>query len=183
VDWAGVWPMRRNPRTSDHAPGSPIRKAQEEFNQSYCELLHLLEQAFSGSPGQLGAAVGAMYGLKAQAQALMQTQPKTAQAHPGQPSSTSPLKIADRAAATPTKRSACYHKARRPSVRTYATGTSGRAPRHPDYQRLVTGPMAVLGADPALAAADAGDDTRAFFSHRRHTSACSLVAALASITL
>jgi hypothetical protein len=73
IDWDGVRPMRTNPRTSDHAPGSPIRAAQEEFNQSYCALLQVLERAFDGAPQMLGSAIGAMYTLKAQAQALMQT--------------------------------------------------------------------------------------------------------------
>ncbi|MDH2414430.1 ferritin-like protein [Nocardioides sp. CER19] len=72
VDWDGVWPMRPNPRIADHEPGSEIRVAQERFNVSYCTLLNHLEQAFNGNPGLLGAAVGEMYGLKAQAQALMQ---------------------------------------------------------------------------------------------------------------
>jgi hypothetical protein len=72
IDWDGVRPMATNPRTSDHAPGSPIRAAQEEFNQSYCTLLRLLERAFDGAPQMLGSAIGAMYTLKAQAQALMQ---------------------------------------------------------------------------------------------------------------
>ena len=73
VDWEGVRPMGDNPRTSDHAPGSPIRVAQERFNQSYCALLQLLERAFDGAPQMLGSAIGQMYTLKAQAQALMQT--------------------------------------------------------------------------------------------------------------
>jgi hypothetical protein len=64
--------MRSNPRTADHAPGSPIRTAQEEFNDSYCALLHQLEQAFGGNPEILATAIGAMYGLTAQARALMQ---------------------------------------------------------------------------------------------------------------
>ena len=72
IDWNGIRPMRRNPRTSDHAPGSPIRRAQEQFNDSYCTLLRLLGQAFNGSPQTLGTAVGSMYRLKAQAQALME---------------------------------------------------------------------------------------------------------------
>ena len=73
VDWDGVRPMGTNPRTSDHAPGSRIRVAQEEFNCSYCALLQFLEQAFDGAPQMLGAAIGAMYTLRAQAQALMET--------------------------------------------------------------------------------------------------------------
>jgi hypothetical protein len=72
VDWDGVLPMRANPRTSDHAPGSPIRAAQDEFNHTYCALLQQLDQAFNGRPEVLGPAGGAMYGLKDLAQALMQ---------------------------------------------------------------------------------------------------------------
>ncbi|GGN48057.1 hypothetical protein GCM10011579_000310 [Streptomyces albiflavescens] len=64
--------MRPNQRLADHPVGSPIRIAQEEFNQTYCVLLHLLDQAFNGSPKKLGAATGMMYALKAQAQGLME---------------------------------------------------------------------------------------------------------------
>ena len=74
IDWDGVRPMRNNPRTSDHAPGSTIRNSQEDFNHAYCELLRLLDKAFDGTPQILGAAIGGMYGLKAKAQALMQIQ-------------------------------------------------------------------------------------------------------------
>lgn len=72
VDYSAVAPMRPNPRLADHAPGSPIRIAQEGFNHTYCDVLQLLEQTFNGKPELLSAAVGAMYRLKAQAQALMQ---------------------------------------------------------------------------------------------------------------
>ncbi|MFG6201067.1 ferritin-like domain-containing protein [Nonomuraea sp. JJY05] len=71
VDLTGVRPMRRNPRLSDHEPGSAIRTAQEEFNHTYCAVLHLLERAFNGSPKLLRVATGTMYALKGQAQALM----------------------------------------------------------------------------------------------------------------
>ena len=74
IDWEAVRPMRANPQTSDHVAGSPTRLAQEDFNQSYCALLQLLEQAFNGAPQMLAAAIGAMYTLKAKAQALMQMQ-------------------------------------------------------------------------------------------------------------
>ncbi|HEY4455190.1 MAG TPA: ferritin-like protein [Pseudonocardiaceae bacterium] len=72
VDFDGVLPMRRNPRTTDHPEGSPIRLAQEEFNRTYCRLLRMLEQAFNGEPAKLKASVGMMYTLRAQAIALMQ---------------------------------------------------------------------------------------------------------------
>jgi hypothetical protein len=64
--------MRSNPRTTDHAPHSPIRAAQPGFNHAYCALLQLLDRAFNGNPHLLQAAIAGMYGLKAQAQALMQ---------------------------------------------------------------------------------------------------------------
>lgn len=72
LDLAGVYPMRPNPRLADHPLGSPIRVAQEEFNRTYSGLLHLLDQAFNGSPKTLGVATGTMYALKSQAVALMQ---------------------------------------------------------------------------------------------------------------
>ncbi|WP_329249093.1 CDGSH iron-sulfur domain-containing protein [Actinoallomurus sp. NBC_01490] len=71
VDLLGVLPMRPNPRLADHAPGSAIRTAQEEFDRTYCTLLHLLEEAFNGSPRLLAVATATMYKLKTQAQALM----------------------------------------------------------------------------------------------------------------
>lgn len=71
VDFDGVLPMRPNPRTADYPEGSPVRAAQEEFNQTYSLLLYQLEQAFTGEPGQLKDAVGTMFGLRKQAVALM----------------------------------------------------------------------------------------------------------------
>ncbi|MFC5263106.1 ferritin-like domain-containing protein [Kribbella qitaiheensis] len=71
VDFDGVRPMRHNRRLADHPPGHPIRVAQEEFNHTYCAVLHLLELAFNGSPRMLSVATGTMYALKAQAEALM----------------------------------------------------------------------------------------------------------------
>ena len=71
VDFDGVLPMRPNPRTADYPVGSPIRVAQEEFNNDYCLLLHLLERTFDGEPARMGEAVRQMYKVKGQAQALM----------------------------------------------------------------------------------------------------------------
>ncbi|MFB4308282.1 ferritin-like protein [Actinomadura sp. GTD37] len=71
VDFTGVHPMRPDPRPSDHAPTSPIRLAQEEFDRTYCAVLHLLDQAFDGSPEMFADATGAMSQLEAQARALI----------------------------------------------------------------------------------------------------------------
>jgi len=64
--------MRTNPRSADYAQGSAIRMAMDEFNRSYCGVLHLLHDCFNGSPNLLAIATGAMYALKAQAIELMQ---------------------------------------------------------------------------------------------------------------
>lgn len=71
VDLDGVLPMRPNPRTADYPVGSAVREAQDEFNYTYCELLRQLEQALNGSPTRLGPAVGTMFKIRDQAQALM----------------------------------------------------------------------------------------------------------------
>ncbi|WP_440099435.1 ferritin-like domain-containing protein [Streptosporangium sp. H16] len=62
VDLTGVFLLTPNPAD---------RAAQEEFNHTYCAILHLLEVAFNGSPTMLAVATGEMYALKAQAQELM----------------------------------------------------------------------------------------------------------------
>lgn len=72
VDWDAVHPMRPNPTIADSEAGTPVRDAQQAFNAAYCTLLWMLEQAFNGEPSMLGTATGAMFGLKSQAQALLQ---------------------------------------------------------------------------------------------------------------
>ncbi|MGS2641454.1 ferritin-like domain-containing protein [Streptosporangium sp. LJ11] len=62
VDLTGVFLLTPNPAD---------RAAQEEFNHTYCAILHLLEVAFNGSPTMLAVATGEMYALRAQAQKLM----------------------------------------------------------------------------------------------------------------
>jgi len=71
IDWDGVHLMRSNSRIADSPPNSPVRKAQEEFNRHYCNLLAGLELAFNGSPPLLVAAVEDMYWLKTKAKSLM----------------------------------------------------------------------------------------------------------------
>lgn len=84
VDLAGVHPMGPNPHLADHPLGSPIQTAQEAFNHTYRAVLHLLDQAFNGSPKMLRVATGTMYALKAQAQSLMEM----SDGQPARPSST-----------------------------------------------------------------------------------------------
>jgi hypothetical protein len=72
VDWEGVRPMQPNPRAEGHPLGTRIRTAQDEFNLAYCTILQLLDQTFDGNPQMLHHAIGAMFRLKDQANALMQ---------------------------------------------------------------------------------------------------------------
>ncbi|HZX08555.1 ferritin-like protein [Kribbella sp.] len=69
TDFAGVSPMQPNPHRSDN---EQIRAAQEAFDNTYCTLLYLLEQTFTGEPSMIRDAVRAMFGLKAEALKLMQ---------------------------------------------------------------------------------------------------------------
>ncbi|MFF0267541.1 ferritin-like protein [Kribbella sp. NPDC004536] len=69
LDLTGVSPMQPNPRRSDNPQ---IRAAQEEFDNTYCTLLFLLEQAFTGEPAMIRDATRAMFGLKAEVLKLMQ---------------------------------------------------------------------------------------------------------------
>ncbi len=71
VDWEAVHNMRPNPCSRDYPEGSEVRARMEEFNRSYSGVLHLLDRSFNGSPRLLAVALGAMYGLKEQALALM----------------------------------------------------------------------------------------------------------------
>lgn len=72
LDWQAVRPVMANPHVCNHAPGDPIRIAQEDFNQVYCALLQRLERVFNGAPQTLGMSIGAMYSLGKRAQSLMQ---------------------------------------------------------------------------------------------------------------
>ncbi|GAV38489.1 ferritin-like domain-containing protein [Streptomyces acidiscabies] len=74
VDPAGVRPVRPNQRAADQPEGSAIRTAQEAFNQTYCKMLNMLQQAFNGNPAMLAMSVGTMYVAKGQAQSLMALQ-------------------------------------------------------------------------------------------------------------
>ena len=67
VDWGAVHSMRENPRAADYPEGSEIRERLESFNLSYSCILHLLHEAFNGSPRLLAVATGLMYGLKEEA--------------------------------------------------------------------------------------------------------------------
>ncbi|MFB6720649.1 ferritin-like protein [Kribbella sp. NPDC056345] len=67
VDPAGLHPLSTGATTAE------IRQAQVAFDNTYCTILYLLQEAFTGDPAQLRDAVRTMFGLKAQATALFQS--------------------------------------------------------------------------------------------------------------
>lgn len=73
VDWSAVHPMRANPRCADFPPGTPVREAMDDFNDTYCSMLARLERTLDGNPAMLGAAVGTMFELKQRAADLVRT--------------------------------------------------------------------------------------------------------------
>jgi len=64
-----------NPTAAGYQEGSGARKACDDFNASYTGMLKILQAVFTGQPGQLGAAVGAMSTLDGMAQAMVATTP------------------------------------------------------------------------------------------------------------
>lgn len=62
LDPAGIAPMPPNPQPS---ADPAVRAAQLEFDNTYCMVLYLLEQAFNGEPTMIRDSIRAMYGLKA----------------------------------------------------------------------------------------------------------------------
>src|SRR5690348_16288010 len=73
IDWNGSYPMRENPRSSDYAPGSPVRVKMDAFNLLYSDTLRMLHRAFNGEPAQVALSLSSMRELKTLAVDLMQT--------------------------------------------------------------------------------------------------------------
>jgi rubrerythrin len=70
-DPAQVKPAVDDSHCSDYPEGSPARKACEEFNHTYTNLLKLLHEVFNGAPQSLDNSVGVMFELKEQAGNVM----------------------------------------------------------------------------------------------------------------
>jgi CDGSH-type Zn-finger protein len=73
IDWDAVHPMRDNPRTADHAPGSPVRAKMDAFNRQYSDMLRALHRVFNGEPAGMSGVVSAMRDLRTLAEELMTT--------------------------------------------------------------------------------------------------------------
>ncbi len=70
IHYDQVYNMAQNAKTADFV--SPeLMEMSHAFNRKYSELLYTLEEAFTGQPDQLMAAVAIMYELRYQAVALM----------------------------------------------------------------------------------------------------------------
>ena len=65
--------MPANPRIEHYPPGTRSRLVAEQFAGTYTRLLHALQQAFSGRPGALDAALGLMFELRLVAQDVLAT--------------------------------------------------------------------------------------------------------------
>jgi rubrerythrin len=70
-DPAQVKQIVDDPHCSDYPEGSPARKACEEFNHTYTNLLKLLHEAFNGAPQSLDNSIDVMFELKEQAGKVM----------------------------------------------------------------------------------------------------------------
>ena len=71
VDWNAVIDLRPNPKMKDYPAGSPLWRMALECNQTYMQLLNIIQVACTGSPDKLKQAIPVMYELKYQVQGLM----------------------------------------------------------------------------------------------------------------
>lgn len=71
IDFDAVWPMRTDPTVDDLPAGSDVRALCSEFNETYHELLGMLDRGLNGEQHRLGDAVGLMWSMRWQAEALM----------------------------------------------------------------------------------------------------------------
>ncbi|MFI9202456.1 ferritin-like protein [Streptomyces sp. NPDC053048] len=70
VSWRDVHPIDPEARVEDYPRGSAVRRAAEEFNEVYAQLLCVLEYAFTGAPSAIGTAAPVMLRLKGLAERL-----------------------------------------------------------------------------------------------------------------
>jgi hypothetical protein len=74
VDYAQVYPFKRNPKRRDYRAGSVLRKLNEDFNQRYSDMLRQLQEALNGSPKTLYTAImDSMHHLTPIAHQMMKT--------------------------------------------------------------------------------------------------------------
>lgn len=57
VDYQSVYPIKRNPKGTDYAPGSRLAALNDEFNRRYAVMLGQIAEAFNGTPHALYDAI------------------------------------------------------------------------------------------------------------------------------
>jgi len=70
-DATGVHPVITNPTASSYAPGSEANDKNTTFNQDFTSMVKHLQTGFTGSPHDIGIAIGTMRKLTRDARALM----------------------------------------------------------------------------------------------------------------
>ncbi|HEV7239744.1 MAG TPA: ferritin-like protein [Thermoanaerobaculia bacterium] len=74
IDWSDVYPAIPDPGTHDFSNDPPAAQAaQAACNQAYSQMVDALQQAMTGSAGQLGIAVRAMFDLRMAADVALKT--------------------------------------------------------------------------------------------------------------
>jgi hypothetical protein len=74
VDYAAVFPIRKNAKATDYPAGSEAASLNDAFNRRYTMVLRQLEQAINGEPKALYTAImNGMHGLTSLARQLMAT--------------------------------------------------------------------------------------------------------------
>jgi hypothetical protein len=74
IDWAAVYPAIHDPCTHDFSKDPPAAQAaQAACNQAYSQMIDALQLAVTGSAGQLGNAVRAMFDLRMAARVALTT--------------------------------------------------------------------------------------------------------------
>lgn len=73
VDYKAVYPIKRNPRSADYAPGSRLAALNDQFNRTYTVMLGEIAEAFNGVPHSLyDAIINGMHALTPIAGEMMQ---------------------------------------------------------------------------------------------------------------
>ncbi|WP_041934125.1 ferritin-like domain-containing protein [Gloeothece verrucosa] len=71
VKWDAVYPIKENASLEDYPKDSEVYQEAVKFQQGYSHFLAKIEHSFNGHPEDLIPAVGGMFRLKEQANALM----------------------------------------------------------------------------------------------------------------
>ena len=71
VDYKNVYPIKKNAKSSDYKSYPELTRLNNEFNRQYSSMLNKLEEAFNGTPENIGAAVKDMFKMSKKAEEMM----------------------------------------------------------------------------------------------------------------